>query len=390
MFFLSNPTTLLTGLGILTSPLLVCSVYAVYSRFGQESDRTTRWLRFRQLSRLLVPLSIAGWWALWTYSSGDEICGDFSIFVFPLPLVTLTLAFLASGFMGRVFLQSKWRPSDILRTTFWRNVELTIPLLLVAGSFDALVAGRWRGLFGLVLAAASALLGRIQSRIAEGVKLQPVSSGETYKRAAHLARRCEIKLDKIFIVPSGPGRLTNAYGGSGFVAVTDNFGEYLNQAELDATIGHELGHVKRRHGRRTLRAMAITYSVTIGALLWPARTWPSVRPVLDLVIVLAPILFSNYLSRRFEFEADRYGLAVSGSAETSIRALALMCRKAGGLADCNPVVELFMTHPSLKRRAEKFALAGGVERAVAYKILAETGFRNYMPVTPRPTAPVTK
>jgi len=380
MSLLTN-SSLLAGLGILAAPLLTCSVYAVYSMVGGESERAIRWFHFRQLSRLLIPVSIAGWWAFWTYVSGDERCGDFSILIFPLPLLTVTLTLLASGFLGRIFLPSNWKVSDILRSAFWRNVELTIPLLLVAGSFDALVAGRWIGLFGLVLAASSALLGRIQARIAEGIKLRPVSSGETYKRAAHLARKCGIKLDKIFIVPSGPGRLTNAYGGAGFVAVTDNFGEYLNQAELDATIGHELGHVKHRHARRTLKAMAITYLVTIGALIWPARAWLGIRPPLDFVIVLIPIMFSSYLSRRFE---------LSGNAETSIRALALMYRKAGGLADCNPVIELFMTHPSLKHRAEQFAIAGGIEQKVAYKVLAETGVRGFTAAISHSTSAVAK
>jgi Zn-dependent protease with chaperone function len=98
--------------------------------------------------------------------------------------------------------------------------------------------------------------------------------------------------------------------------------------------------------------------------------------VIDVVIVLGPILLSNYLSRRFEFEADRHGLTITGNVETVIRALALTYREAGNLADCNRVLELFMTHPSLTRRVESLADAAMVPREVAYRVLSEIGFKD--------------
>jgi Zn-dependent protease with chaperone function len=366
---------LIIGLIVLATPLVVCVCYAAYSKVGVESLRRMRWVRYRQLAPSFIPLSIAIWWALWTYGSGDKLLGDYSFIFVLLPLVSVTALLLLSAIWSRTFLETKWKFSDVVRMTFWRAVERPIPLLLVSASFDALVAGRWLGILGLVIAAVCGLVGGIQTRIAEGLKLRRVRSGETYKRAALLARRCGIKLEHIFIVPSGPGRLTNAYGGGGFIAVTDNFGEYLNQAELDATIGHEFGHVKHGHGRKQRKAVVAAYVVASGISFWPARELPILRPALDLVIVLAPILFLNYLARRFEFEADRHGLAVTGSVETSVRALALMYREAGGLADCNSLLELFMTHPNLTCRAESLADAGHVSRDVAYQILAATGFR---------------
>jgi len=102
-------------------------------------------------------------------------------------------------------------------------------------------------------------------RVAEGIKLQRVKSGEVYKRAFAIAKDMRTPLKRVYIVPAGRGHLTNAYGLSESIAVTDNYGKFLDRAELDFVIGHELGHVKGKHGRKTVLIMAIVFA-TLAAM----------------------------------------------------------------------------------------------------------------------------
>jgi len=133
---------LILGLMVLATPLLACFLCFAYVKMSRENLRTERWVRFRQLSRALIPVCVAVWWALWTYASGDELSGDLSFLFWLLPLASVVLLLLLSGIFSRTIFQTKWKTTDILRMTFWRTVELQIPLLLMAASFDALVAGK--------------------------------------------------------------------------------------------------------------------------------------------------------------------------------------------------------------------------------------------------------
>ena len=94
------------------------------------------------------------------------------------------------------------------------------------------------------------MVGTIRLRIAQGMKLRSVKSGTLYGRAMHLARNAGAKLKRVYVVPPGRGDLTNAFGSSESIAMTDNFGEYLHGPQLDFVIGHELAHAKNKHTRK--------------------------------------------------------------------------------------------------------------------------------------------
>jgi len=141
--------------------------------------------------------------------------------------------------MGR-----RWTATDLLRLALWRTVSPTFAMLLVATGFDAMYSRRLTGIFWLVFAAILAMVGTFRLRVAEGIKLQRVKSGELYKRAFVMAKDMRTPLKRVYVVPAGRGHLTNAYGLPESIAVTDNYGKFLDRAELDFVIGHELGHVK--------------------------------------------------------------------------------------------------------------------------------------------------
>ena len=80
-------------------------------------------------------------------------------------------------------------------------------------------------------------------RRAEGLKFNTLKSGELRNRALNIARRMGVALSRVYVVPAGRGHLTNAYGMSHAIGLTDNLGKYLTKAETEFVIAHEVAHV---------------------------------------------------------------------------------------------------------------------------------------------------
>lgn len=212
------------------------------------------------------------------------------LFLLP-PIIATAVVRLIVYLCGRTFLGDRWTNSDLVRLTLWSTVTPVASELLAAAGFERFYERNWVGSFWLVAATIALTVGTIRLRRAEGLNMRKVKSGEVYKRAFFLARQMKIPLREVAVVPVGRGNLTNAYGSSArTTAITENYTTLLKGAQLDSVIGHELGHVKMRHGIRTIGIMAVVFGVIVaGSLLLPRRL-VSLRPPLDVAIVLGPVL----------------------------------------------------------------------------------------------------
>ena len=126
-------------------------------------------------------------------------------------------------------------------------------------------------------------------------------------------------------IRSAPGLGANAFalpGGS--IVLTDALLELATDArEVAAVVGHELGHVRARHG---LRQMLQTSMVAVAIGLWSGDFD-------SLLTVAGTVLVGASYSRRFEFEADAFAAETLHGASLSPRLLADMLRRlseAGG------------------------------------------------------------
>jgi Zn-dependent protease with chaperone function len=350
-----------------------------------ESVRPSRWIAYRRCIQIILLATVAAWWAVWDFDKGpafiwrlttriswlDPTVGKAFLF-WGLPLAGNAVIQLICYSLDRVFLRRGWTSIDLLRLTLWRTVSPTVAILFLATGFDAIYGRRLVGTVWLLIAAILAVLGMVRLRSAEGMKLQPVKGGELYKRAFFLAKETKTHLKTVYIVPAGRGRLTNAYGASQSIAVTDNYGKFLTNAQLDFVIGHELAHAKGKHGRKRL---LITAAVAVGMALTSFILSPFVfrfRPILDVLVVFVPILTFYFLSRRFEYAADAFGVELTRDPETAIHALVNLHRITEVPMHCNRVIELFMTHPAFTRRARAIGERGGIfpdrTRALAFSV----------------------
>jgi Zn-dependent protease with chaperone function len=340
---------------------------------ADQSERTSRWIAYRRWIQIILLATVAAWWAFWDFDTGAVFISRLTLrlswldptlakaFLFwGLPVGGVALVQLICYSLDRVFLRRRWTSIDLLRLTLWRTVSPTVAILFLASGFNSFYERRLVGIVWLVIAAIVAMLGMLRLRLAEGMKLQEVKGGELYKRAIVLAKMTKTPLKRVYVVPAGRGHLTNAYGASHTIAVTDNYGKFLTSAQLDFVIGHELGHAKAKHGRkRLLITTAVIAGIALASFFMSPFLFP-IRPLVDVLVVFVPILTFYFLSRRFEYAADAAGVELTRDPETAIHALVNLHRITKAPMHCDKLTELFMTHPALTRRARAIGEEGGI------------------------------
>jgi Zn-dependent protease with chaperone function len=341
---------------ILASPVAF-TIWARHSALHADpTNAASSWLNSRRAARAVRLVVVVLWWMAWDLQNTDFFASPAQLLVFSLPpILSVGIAQSLAYFSSRRILRLKWRFSDIARLTFWSTVSPTAALLGAAIGAEATYRGWWQGSFLLALSGIVAFAGSVRLRSAEGLQLRPLRFGKLHGRAFLLSKKMSVKLEKVYIVPAGKGHLTNAYGLGRGIALTDNYGEFTNKSQLDFVIGHELVHVKQRHGRKKLGiVLALFLLLTLISFNLPPSLW-RFRALVDLLFLLAPLLTLYFVSRRFEYAADRGSVEFTADPAAAIQALANLHRMTDTPIDCGRIVELFQTHPGLLRRAAAIA-----------------------------------
>ncbi|MGH9711532.1 MAG: M48 family metallopeptidase, partial [Candidatus Acidiferrales bacterium] len=264
-----------------------------------------------------------------------------------------------------------WSRGAILRQGFWSVVRFAIPLLLIASGFEVIFDGELQGVVWLIAAFGVAISGRVFLDRALGVNSRLLKSSELRNRALAMAERMDVDLRRVYIVPQGKGHLLNAFAGVSSISLTDTLSQHLNQAEVDCTIAHELGHLKLGHVWKTFLTLILVFAIPASLFFRLSSRMLPFRPVLDLLVILVPFLIFYFFSRRFEYQADQESVAAVENAEVEIRSLAKLHEAACAPLKINRVSELFLTHPSLLRRVAAIAHSNGVSGDRVYEILRE-------------------
>jgi Zn-dependent protease with chaperone function len=372
---------------LLLLPAVLTLFFQRISFQGQEAKKKTIWAAYRAFGRFIVAITVVSWWVQWdlhgrsdlisiighTKSGALETFSEVSPLFWVPPIVSLGIFLFLCNIADKAILSLKWTTADTFRQVWWRLASFVIPLLMVAAGFSTILDGKIKGIGWLLTAGAVSKVGTGFLRRAEGIRLNVLKSGETRNRALNLATRMGVTLSRIYVVPAGKGHLTNAYGMSNAIALTDNLGKYLTNTEKDYVIAHELAHVKLRHGRKQLLlVIAIFSTLAVLAFLFRQKA-ETLRPLLQVVLMIGPLVALYDCSRRFEYSADREAVDFTGDPETAIRALANLhhCRELPAAHD--RFTELFMTHPTFSRRVQVIADDGHVPRDRLAEILEDSG-----------------
>lgn len=372
---------------VLLLPIALTLCFRQAALQGPEAKREAVWAAYRSFSRFILAITVIGWWVIWHLRDRSDLIsliehrwpgtiGIFSseIFLFwAPPTISLGVFLFLCYSVDRTILKLKWTITDTLRQMWWRLVSFVIPLLLVAAGFDSILDGKIRGIAWLLAAGVTSKVGTAFLRLAEGMKFNALKSGELRNRAFGMARKMDVMLSRVYVVPAGKGHLTNAYGMSDAIALTDNLGKYLTKTEIDFVIAHELAHVKLKHARiQLLLVMTIFSATSLLLFCLPQRALPF-RPLVQFVAIIGPLLALYYASRRFEYSADGEAVDFTGAPETAIRALASLHLTRELPAASDGFTELFMTHPTLAHRVGGIAHKGHIPANRLRDILKEVG-----------------
>jgi STE24 endopeptidase len=162
------------------------------------------------------------------------------------------------------------------------------------------------------------------------------------------------------------------FGGFRRIVMFDTLIEQLSEPELEAVLAHEIGHYKKRHITRMLALSFFMVLVGFYVIDWLAEsgwfltgfgfTEPSMAAVFLLVALLGGVVtfwlspIVNLLSRKHEYEADAYAVAVTGSREAMIGALRKLVEKNLGNLTPHPIYSRFYySHPTYAERSGAIA-----------------------------------
>ncbi len=202
-------------------------------------------------------------------------------------------------------------------------------------------------------------------------KQSPLEEGSLRTKIETYAESVGFTLDNIFII-DGSKRSTkaNAYF-SGFgkekrITLFDTLVKDLEEEEIVAVLAHEVGHYKKNHIIVNLAASILTTGFTLWLLSLfvgsPAlsQALGVEEPSFHIGLIAFGILYSpiseitgllmNYLSRKFEYQADNYAKKTYGAAPLISSLKKLTKNSLSNLTPHKAYVFMHFSHPTLLQR----------------------------------------
>lgn len=201
-------------------------------------------------------------------------------------------------------------------------------------------------------------------------KQTPLGEGELKERIGSLVQKTDFNLKKVYII-DGSKRSTRAnayftgFGSKKRIVLYDTLIKTLSVDEIVAVLAHEIGHYKKKH---TLKGLILSIIQT-GFILFLFSLIVENRNIYDtigtppafhigliiFIILYSPVSFilsllTNSLSRKYEFQADKYA---SENTPGSFLISSLKLLTAANMTDLTPnpwYVRVYYSHPPLKER----------------------------------------
>ena len=220
--------------------------------------------------------------------------------------------------------------------------------------------------FVLLMAFLSPAIGKIYN------KFQPLPEGELRDRLIKLLTDNGCTVKAIHVMDgSRRSSKANAYftgfGKTKTIVLYDTLLEQMTEDEIVAVFAHEMGHNKHRDTLK-MYGMNVLNVVLFVVLAWALVSVPDIYRdfgfqglnygfafcLLGSVCIafLSPFLglFTNMLSRRFEYSADRFA-AENGYGGALIHALKVLARNSFACLSPHPLlVALTASHPTISQR----------------------------------------
>ena len=303
----------------------------------------------------------------------------FMIFVFVIGIFSSVLFMPISIYTG-FYIEHKYNLSN---QTFFKyflenlksmlvGLVIGIPILLL---FFYMI-NQFGDLWWLVFASAMFLISVVLSQLFPILilpifyKIIPLGDEELKTRISNLAKGAGIKVENVFSfnMSKNTKKANAAFTGLGKtkrIILGDTLLNDYSKNEIETVIAHELGHYKHKHIIKnlifgtvssflTFFIISILYKNSLSWFYFENITQIAALPLLSLwamVIGLIQSPIGNILSRKYEYEADRYAIKSTHKPDSFIKTLNKLTDQNLGDREPHPFVEwFFYSHPSIKNR----------------------------------------
>lgn len=218
------------------------------------------------------------------------------------------------------------------------------------------------------------------------VELSPQQGGDLYALTAELARRADLPMPRLYLLPTEQPNAfaTGRNPENAAVAVTQGLVATLTRDEIAGVIAHELAHIKHRD------TLTMTVTATMAgaiAMMGNMMLFTGGRDdrggglgaILAMIFApLAAMMVQMAISRAREYEADATGAQICGQPRALASALARISQAAGRTlnipAERNPAAaSMFIINPLGALRMDRlFATHPPTEERIA-RLMGMTG-----------------
>jgi len=203
-------------------------------------------------------------------------------------------------------------------------------------------------------------------------KLSPLPEGDQRRGLLALSDRAGFRANTIDVMDGSrrSGHSNAFFTGFGRfrrIVLFDTLVAQLAPGELEAVLAHEIGHYKCGHIPRSIALRALLQFGAFAAAAWLARApWfnaafglpaGELAPTLLLLGLLGGLVTFwsvpavNWLSRRYEFEADAFARGAIGSSAPMIGALRKLSKENLSNLTPHPIYSMvYYSHPTLVER----------------------------------------
>jgi len=385
--------------GFLLLPLILVSWLGRRALDAPADRAPTVWFSYMRWLSWILNFSLIVW-----YATVETLhCEDLLKFVLS-PEVTnykwlptaiyLTLLWCTPVVIWISCLVLSKKVQEKLRGVSWTHGELAlqalysfcgsfIPLAMWIGALISFASGAYRIAIGLFVAALVVKL-FAKGKLAKLLGMQPhaLTSGDLRDVAFAIAQKLRVPLQQIYLIPSGKGRMANAFARTGnTIAFTDYLLNHMSKREVNFVVAHELTHLQKKHPNK-LAGIATGIAVGFGMFLGTFRSFLEIPPYMTYgAIIIVCTLVTYTFTRRFEYEADAGAVGATNDPHAAISALFKLAQLNLHPLQWSEWSEKWITHPSMMRRAKAIAAraqipevsipeiaARGVEPALHYVV----------------------
>jgi len=375
---------------ILLLPLIVVSWLGRRALAAPQEHAATVWFSYMRYLSWILNFSLIGWLATAETLHASELLYFFfspanarykwlpllvnQLFLWCTPVIIWVSCLVLSKSVQEKLRRVSWTHRELALQALYSFSAAFVPLAMIIGALISFSSGAYRAAIFLFV---GALLVKLfaKGKLAKLLGMQPhaLTSGDLRDVAFAIAGRLGVQLQQIYLIPSGKGRMANAFARTGnTIAFTDYLLNQMTKREVNFVVAHELTHLQKKHPNK-IAGISAGVAVGIGSFVGTFRGLFDLPPYLRYgVIIVVSTLVTYACTRRFEYEADAGAVAATNDPEAAICALFKLAQLNLHPLQWSGWSEKWITHPSMMRRAKAIAARAQIPE-VSIESIADRG-----------------